>query len=67
MPQVPRVHAILATKQQSTLPAAAAAAATALQPAQVPELRAAAIQILASALGGDALAAEYLLLQLLSR
>lgn len=34
---------------------------------QVPELRAAAIQLLAAPLGGDALAAEYLLLQLLSR
>lgn len=34
---------------------------------QVPALRAAAVKLLAMPLGGDTLAAEYLLLQLLSR
>ena len=53
-----RVHAII-TKVQPSLGAAAAAAP---MQERIPELRASAIQLISSALGGDLLAAEYLLM-----
>ncbi len=63
--QAPRLHAILARKQTSPLPVLSpdvAAVAAAL-----PALRLTALELLGTALGGDMLAAEYLLLQLVSR
>lgn len=64
------MHAILATPQASTLPALAVHSPTspaAVEPSQVPALRQQAVAVLAAAVGGDLLAAEYLLLQLVSR
>lgn len=63
--QAPRLHAILTRRQTSPLPVLSpdvAAVAAAL-----PALRLTALELLGTALGGDLLAAEYLLMQLVSR
>ena len=66
--QVPRMHAITAVKLKGTedLPLIAYKGSKERQ-AQVAELRATALSFLQTALGGDRLAAEYLLLQMVSR
>ena len=57
---VPRLHAVLVARAQPTLLAGVAADA-------VPTLRARCVQLLRAACCGDALAAEYMLLHLVSR
>ncbi len=63
--QAPRLHAILARRQTSPLPVLSPDAAAVA--AALPALRLTALELLGTALGGDLLAAEYLLLQLVSR
>ncbi len=63
--QAPRLHAILARRQTSPLPVLSPDAAAVA--AALPALRLTALELLGTALGGDMLAAEYLLLQLMSR
>ena len=63
--QVPRLHAN-AVVRDAYAAAAAAPPAAALR-ARAGELRSRALAVLAAALGGDTLAAQYLLLQLVSR
>jgi len=62
---VPRLHAILIRKQVSAVPVLSPDLATVA--AQLPALRLTALELLAEAVGGDRLVAEYLLLQLVSR
>ena len=63
--QAPRLHAILVRRQTSPLPVLSPDAAAVA--AALPALRLTALELLGTALGGDMLAAEYLLLQLVSR
>jgi hypothetical protein len=56
-----------ANTQHLIVPACRVSGLSVVAVVQVPALRAAAVQLLAMPLGGDTLAAEYLLLQLLSR
>ena len=67
-PQVPRVHALLATKLKGTeeLPLIPFKGSRELE-AQATELRQVALDHIKPAVGGDNLAAQYLLLQLVSR
>lgn len=66
--QLPRVHAVLVSKlsESEQLPVITFKDSMQRQ-AQVAELRAAALDFLSASLGGDRLAAEYVLLYLLSR
>ena len=66
--QVPRLHALAALKRNGTedLPIITYKGSAERQ-AQVAELRQACLEFLQAALGGDRLAAEYILLQLVSR
>lgn len=62
--QVPRLH-VITVRKLSPVPGHAAPAVSELR-AQAPALRQQVLRVLTAALGGDALAAEYTLLQLLS-
>jgi hypothetical protein len=62
---VPRLHAISVAREADA--AAAAGPPAAALRARAGELRGRALAVLAAALGGDTLAAQYLLLQLVSR
>lgn len=63
--QVLRLHAVMVRRAPRCLPAAVTPPAALA--AGAPALRSAAVSLLASALAGDALAAEYVLLQLVSK
>ena len=66
--QVPRIHALTTAKLTGgeDLPLITYKGSQQRRE-QVAELRSAALEVLSSALGGDQLAAEYVLLQLVSR
>lgn len=69
--QVIRLHAVTLRRAPDLLPGPAPSAAAAqpatIDAAAVPALRQRAVSVLAACLGGDSLAAEYLLMQLVAR
>lgn len=65
--QVMRLHAVLVVRQPPLAPTPQAASLDLASAPAVAQARAAALELLTLALGGDALAAEYLLLACLAR